>query len=337
MMAEGRYQMLPVKEINLDFENPRIKRYIEMYPGDVQLDQILLALGAGAPDEGEGATTFNSLQQSIRTHGGIIHPILVNEQEDGNLVVIEGNTRVAIYLKFLQRGYKGEWNMIPAMVYKNLDKADIDRIRLQSHLVGPRQWDPYSKAKYLHHLRNSEHLTWDQVVDFSGGRKKEAQDYVGAYEDMEEYYRPKLGSDGQFDPTRFSAFVELQNPRIQSAIRNAGFDRYDFAEWVITQLIYPLHTVRKLPQILADEQARKTFLSDGARDAIRLIDAPTPDSSLSSLSLESLASEISSRIRLILFTEVTQLQEERDGPRVLALLEAKEELEVLCRVITEDD
>ena len=73
------------------------------------------------------------------------------------------------------------------MVYDNLSQAEIDAIRLQAHLVGPRDWDPYSKAKYLDHLRNAKHLTLDQIVDFCGGRKREVLDYISGYTEMEKY------------------------------------------------------------------------------------------------------------------------------------------------------
>ena len=95
-------------------------------------------------------------------------------------------------------------------MYDQLDEKDIDAIRLQAHLVGPRQWDPYSKAKYLNYLSNSEHLTTDQIIDFCGGQKSEVHRFIDAYNDMEDHYRPLLASDDQFDPTRFSAFVEMQ-------------------------------------------------------------------------------------------------------------------------------
>ena len=56
-----------------------------------------LALGAANYEQGESTTTFQSLRASIRTHGGVIHPILVNKENENRLVVIEGNARALIY------------------------------------------------------------------------------------------------------------------------------------------------------------------------------------------------------------------------------------------------
>jgi hypothetical protein len=182
------------------------------------------------------------------------------------------------------------------MVYEGLAERDVDAIRLQAHLVGPRAWDPYSKAKYLDLLRNSQHLTLDQIVDFCGGRKKEVLDYIASYHDMETYYRPLLESDDQFDPTRFSSFVELQQSRIKEALLNSGFTKEDFAKWVRDQLLLPQNTVRQLPRILGNAKTRDVFLQDGAQEAMKLLDVPAPDDAIRDATLEQLAREIVRRV-----------------------------------------
>ncbi|MCL5281983.1 MAG: ParB/Srx family N-terminal domain-containing protein [Planctomycetes bacterium] len=89
-------RLIPVDQLELDLCNPRIARMLEMFdPMQITSEQIALALGAGDSQEGDTYTTFYSLKESIRTHGGIIQPIIVNELTDGRLVVIEGNTRLA--------------------------------------------------------------------------------------------------------------------------------------------------------------------------------------------------------------------------------------------------
>lgn len=164
------FELLDVNSLELDRSNPRIAQYLEMYGDDITAEQMSLALSSGDSLAGDTGTTFHSLRESIKTCGRIIHPIIVNRDAGGKLVVVEGNTRVLIYRELLDQGHGGNWATIPAMVYRELGADQIDAIRLQAHLVGPRQWDPYSKARYLDHLRNSEHLTLAQIVDFCGGR-----------------------------------------------------------------------------------------------------------------------------------------------------------------------
>ena len=329
----SEFAMLPVEKLVLDASNPRVARYVEMYGGKVTDEQMSLALGAASYEQSEGTTTFQSLRASIRTHGGLIHPILVNRNSERSLVVIEGNTRALIYREFATVGDTGTWEEIPAIIYDNLEQKDIDAIRLQAHLVGPRQWDPYSKAKYLDHLSNSEHLTTDQIIDFCGGQRTEVHKFIAAYNDMERHYRPLLTSDDQFDPTRFSAFVELQAPRVQEALVTSGYAKSDFARWVNEQILYPLDRVRKLPAILANEQALKVFLAHGAREAEKLLDSPSTIEALEDATLVQLANALSDRIQELTYAEMLRLRGNLGTSENRALTAARDQLAELCRDI----
>jgi len=328
---------VPIEDIELDKSNPRIAKWIEMHGDDIPDEQIALALGVGASQsEGDGPT-YQSLRASIRTNGGIIHPILVNRESSDRLVVIEGNTRLAIYKEFKAEKVPGNWDTITAMVYDSMSQEEIDAIRLQAHLVGVRAWDPYSKAKYLEFLYNSQHLTHRQIVDYCGGKEREVQDYIRAYLDMEKYYRPLLESDDQFDPTRYSAFVELQRPRLREAIVNAGFTFEDFAQWVNDLKISPLLAVRKLPQILQNPRSREVFLKFPGRGAIQEAEKelvrPTPDAALADASLSQLANELAKRISDLAFRELQRLIQRIDSEDVQSLFDARDGLIEICKLI----
>lgn len=330
---DGQFMMLPVETLVLDTSNPRVARYIEMYGGEVTDDQMSLALGAANYEEGESTTTFQSLRASIRTHEGIVHPILVNSEADGRLIVIEGNTRTLIYRQFRSEDDCDRWDEIPAIVYDQLDEKEIDAIRLQAHLVGPRQWDPYSKAKYLDYLSNSEHLTTDQIIDFCGGQRTEVHRFIAAYNDMEAHYRPLLASDDEFDPTRFSAFVEMQAPRVQEALLRSRHDKGDFAQWVKDLRLYPLNLVRRLPAILGNAEARRVFLSHGAREAEKVLNSPSTVEALEDATLTQLATALSDRIDRMSYTDLGRLRSDLDTPENRALTEARDRLVQLCKDI----
>jgi hypothetical protein len=251
------------------------------------------------------------------------------------MVVVEGNTRVAIFRGFIDDTVPGPWHEVPALVHEDLEQLGIDAIRLQAHLVGPRPWDPYSKAKYLHHLRNQENVPFNQLVDLCGGKRKELQDYIDAYADMEKYYRRVISEDGAFDATRFSAFVELQKPAIKQAILKAGHTLEDFARWVDQRLIDPLNTVRLLPRILEDPQIRKTFLEDGAKEAGKLLDTPPP-ASAQELSIEDLAHALSQRINQLPWRDVERMRDNTSIPLAQALFEAEEAVTEVCRKIRDE-
>lgn len=307
-----------------------------MYGDNPTAEQIHLALGVGTSDTEASSTTFTSLRESIRTNKGLINPIIVNRRPDGKMIVVEGNTRVAIFRGFKDDNVPGPWDEIPALVHDDLEQLGIDAIRLQAHLVGPRPWDPYSKAKYLHHLRSHDNVPFNQLVDLCGGKRKELQDYIDAYSDMEKYYRRVIPEDGAFDATRFSAFVELQKPAIKQAILKAGHDLEDFARWVDQRLIDPLNTVRLLPRLLENPQAHALFLQDGAKDAARLLDAP-PTASSQVLSLEELARALTQRINQLPWRDLERLRDNPSLPLSQAFFEAEEALSEICRKIRDEE
>ena len=331
--GNGRFEMIPVESLVLDPSNPRVARYIEMYGGVVTDEQMGLALGAANYEQGESTTTFHSLRAAIKTHGGLIHPILVNENAEGSLIVIEGNTRALIYREFKANSAAGQWDDIPSIVYEQIGEEAVDAIRLQAHLVGPRQWDPYSKAKYLDYLSNSEHLTTEQIIDFCGGQRTEVHRFIDAYNDMESNYRPLLRSDDEFDPTRFSSFVEMQAPRVQEALLTSGHTKSDFAQWVKDLRMYPQNLVRSLPAILGNPEARRVFLKDGAREAQKVLDSPSTIEALQDATLSQLAGALLDRIDKMSYTDLRRLREDLDTPENYTITEARDRLTELCKDI----
>jgi len=337
MQNANQVEFVPIEKLELDIENPRIRKWIEMYGDKPTPAQLYLALGAGSVDPESGTTTtFNSLKQSIQTNKGIIQPIIVNRHSDGRMVVVEGNTRVAIYRDFKENHIPGEWDTIPAIVHSNLESRGINAIRLQAHLVGPRPWDPYSKAKYLHSLRDEQEIPLAEIIDFCGGKKREIVEYIDAYVDMEKHYREVISDDSAFDTTRFSAFVELQKPGIKEAIFAAGHDLDDFARWVDERLIDPLNTVRALPQILSNVDARKVFLKDGAKDARKVLDVPPPPS-IANLTFDQLLREIISRINQIQYQEVKKLKANPTSPAAQLIVEVKDAVTELFNDINSEE
>ncbi len=253
-MSSGRFQNLPIDVVEFDTQNPRIRRFLEIFEGDTPTEeQITFALNAPSADDPKAvndATTPARLRESIIANGGIRQPIIVSQRADESLLCIEGNTRLWIYRDLHKKGASGDWSTIPALVHKGLEGDSVDAIRLQAHLVGPRQWDAYSKAKYLHELQNVSQMSLSRIVALCGGNQRDVTRSIQAYSDMEQFYRP-LCETNEFDPERFSGFAEFQNPRIREAVLAAGFSGSDFASWLKGKSkIGPLQEVRQLPAVL---------------------------------------------------------------------------------------
>ena len=337
-MQAGEHKLLSINEVDLDLNNPRIRRFLEIYDGTPNAEQIALALGFGEDKSTSSGTSFFSLKESIRTNKGIIHPIIVNKQQDNRLVVVEGNTRLAIYQEFDRKKIQGSWKHIPSIVFDGLPSSDIDAIRLQAHLVGPREWDPYSKAKYLHHLSEIEAMPFSRLVDYCGGRRPEVERFIAAFEDMEEYYRPVIEFEGvDFDVTRFSGFVELQKQNVKQALSVAGYTISDFSHWMNHRLFDRLEHVRSLPRILKNSEAKKTFLKKGSREALKILDSKNTSAQLSDASLEALCHELRQRLAVLPFPEVKLLRDNPETDKAEAILGLRDEIETIAEFILSDE
>lgn len=262
----------------------------------------------------------------------MINPIVVTPRPDETYVVIEGNTRVSIYRQLAEENAPGSWETIPAIVRQDIEEDGEHAIRLQAHLVGPRQWRPYAKAKYLHGLYTEQKLSINEILDYCGGlaRRREIEEYIEAYKDMQLHYMPLIRQN-QPDYSRFSAFVELQKPRVKELILKSGFTLDDFAKWVDDSKISPLNTVRQLPRILSNQEAKKKFLSHDAREAMKILEQPSANSAIKEATIDQLAIALVSKIRGLNYPDVKAFREDNDSPRVQALFDCYGELHDLCK------
>ena len=330
------YMKLPINQVELDLNNPRIKQWLEIYGDEITSEGIALALSASS---GNSSSTYSALKESIKVNKGIINPIIVNKQSDGKLIVIEGNTRLQIYKEFSIADPEGPWNEIIAIVYDNLPAEQIHAIRLQTHLVGPRDWDAFSKAKYLHQLSNIDKLPMAMIISFCGGKSAEIRKLIDAYTDMTKYYFKKAAEAGiEPDVKEFSKFAELQNRSIKEALVAHHFSEEHFAEWVVGGNIDNAQNVRKLPAILANPAARSVFLKSTISDALNHLNIPQKGTAdLSSVSLYEMAVELTKKLRAIEYKEVKALTNDpRYKEHKNDLLVLLDELSDLINDIEED-
>lgn len=185
---------------------------------------------------------------------------------------------------------------------------------------------PYSKAKYLYELRTQEHLPFATIVDYCGGRQSEVLESINAYADIEKYYRPVVGEDGEFDTTRFSGFVELQKAGIKQAINAAGFDCFDFARWIHDGKLHPLQKVRVLPRVLRNDKAREIFLKHGIKKAEAILEKPDLTKTLQEAEIGQLARALVTRIAALQYDEQQRIKADPGGDTAQALIDAHAEL-----------
>lgn len=302
---ERKYRPIPTERIAFDKENPRIKVALEKY-GD-KLDDQRVRFALQTATEGSASTSsYRSLKDSIRASQGISVPIVV-WPNDTQFVCVDGNTRLAVYHDLEEEGAPGDWSSIDCLVLYSPTPPDIETIRVTAHLVGAREWPAYEKARYLHYLRNVEFMEYEELIARCGGNKRTITRQIEAFHDMNKFYRD-VNTDDAFKVDRYSGFEELQKGNVKDAIYTAGFDLHDFGRWIRDGQIYRLADVRKLPRVLADDEATATFVNGGIRsieEAIAVaeanrqedLDSSELETSVADASMATLAEALLTRIK----------------------------------------
>lgn len=331
----SKYVELPIDQIELDKSNPRIANFLATHDAeDITSDLMALLLGTTSD-------ACSSLRQSIEANHGIIHPIVVNKRADATYVVIEGNTRLQIYKDFRREKKPGNWDTIRSIVYEDIDDEEMHKIRLQAHLVGPREWDPYSKAKYLNYLANVEHMPMASLISFCGGSSKasEIKNMIAAFNDMEKYYRPLCDDDTLFDIKKFHGFVELQRSPVIESLTYNGYTKIDFSQWMIDDKFSTLQDVRRIPDILKSKKATEVFLKSDTASAKKILAVEELSSDkLRDVPYELLAKELSKRMQNILLADIHHLRSDSEyTDKLNSLMNAYDDIKFVLDEVNGED
>lgn len=180
--------------------------------------------------------------------------------------------------------------------------------------MGPREWEPYSKAKYLYELSVEEGIPMPTLIDLCGGRQSEIRKAIDTYVYMEQFYRPYVDQNGyDFSTREFSKFQEFQTPIVKRSILQQGFEESKFAEWVAEGNIDKALGVRNLPEVMKNDEARALFLRKTLSDAEKVVTASKMSKTdLSSYPMETLLAALFKQINEIDFDDIQLMADGED-------------------------
>jgi hypothetical protein len=252
--------IIPIGQIELDVENPRIGYYTDnasILSDSVSQKEVVRAIKSAYTEP------YNQLRTNIETNGGAIVEIWVSKKGD-KFLCIDGNTRVMIY-KDLQLKYPNnpEWKRIKAKIFPdNISERVKDFLRLTAHLRNVNDWQVYERARMLYLLWNKKGYHDEELRNMTKLSFHEIKKWRSAYMIMNEQFLPKY-SDKPDALTKFSYFVEYQNPKIISGMKKYGMDVTDFCDWVGRDEINRGQDVRLLKDIFENDSAAKTLSTRG--------------------------------------------------------------------------
>ena len=314
-----KHEKIDPNKVHIDYNNPRTKPFMHKEKKDISAEDLYQALS----DSGK----FVQLETSIISNKGITHPIIVNKESNGNLVAIEGNTRLKIYQEQKEKHpEKPEWKEIPCLVHENLSKDQIEAIRLQSHMIGIRPWTPYATAIHLYNLRKAGYHE-DKLIDFCGGSKTRVVKYIKGYQKMRDLYIKRLEATEEPKITFYSFFEIIQNPKLQTALSESSFTENDYSDWIIEEhkgnnkLNGSLYTRQNLPRVLKDKYARQIFIEQNLEKATNSLGHTKEDEALAKAKIETIINTLFEKWHNLTAPQLTKKSEDQDYIELLELLE----------------
>ena len=163
--------LVPVDDLHLDPRNPRIRQVAENLPED----EILEILWRDY--------SVDEIAMSIAYNRYFSHEPLFVAREDGRLVVVEGNRRLAAVRVLRDPGLRKKLKAtdLPAIgeqAIRALDRLPVilcDRESEQvwryigfKHVNGPQAWNSFAKAEYIAWVKNDLGTDLDQVASTIG-------------------------------------------------------------------------------------------------------------------------------------------------------------------------
>lgn len=121
------------------------------------------------------------LKLSIKANGGLIDPLIVL---DGDLVVLEGNSRLAAY-RLLAEEDPLKWKKVKCIVLPDIISEDgIFTLLGQYHLIGRKDWSIFEQAGYLFRKKKTSKAPIDVIAKDLGLKLSDVKNYIRVYEFM---------------------------------------------------------------------------------------------------------------------------------------------------------
>ena len=226
-------------------ENPRVYSVLNLgdeKPTQAQIEEVMCK-----------ADHVKKLKESIKSNGGLIDPIIVR---DGDMVVLEGNSRLAAY-RILYKQDPIKWAKIKVILLpKSIPDESVFALLGQYHIIGRKDWEPYEQAGYLYRTINDTKKTIESLASELGITTSHIKKLIEVYEYM-------IEKDDNH-PNKWSYYEEILKNR---GIRKAFDEIPGLEEKVISDVkenkIRMAIDVRKLGDISkVNDKLSKKILKD---------------------------------------------------------------------------
>lgn len=157
-------------------ENPRVYSMLEVSNGTPEQEEIEELM--------TNLDHVKQLKESIKANGGLTDPLIVRA---GDLVVLEGNSRLAAYRLLIQQD-KVKWAKVKCRILpSDITDTAVFTLLGQYHIVGRKDWSPYEQAGYLYRRILSSNQPIEYIATELGIPLTDAKKFIEVYKFMIEH------------------------------------------------------------------------------------------------------------------------------------------------------
>jgi hypothetical protein len=262
---EIRRELRAVDDLRLDPDNPRVASMLprrgRRRPSQEELERRLWNL-----------PQVRALAQSILQNGGLLEDPVA--RHDGTLV--EGNCRT-VALRHLRREHPHDERF--ARAYVRVLPPDVTDVQIalllgDLHIAQKIPWRAYDQAAYVWRMHVVHGVSEAFLATHLRWTPKRLAAKLAAYEETRAYGE-RTGDTALHQ--RFALFEEAcDRPELRRLRARDPSFLERFGDWVREGRLATPRQVRELPQILADDEAREAFESEGAEAALRVLGRRDP-------------------------------------------------------------
>lgn len=184
------------QNLRLDSANPRLVEFLEENTRPSQDDLLRVLWEEMAVDE---------LVMSIAQSGFMPYEPLLVTKERGELVVIEGNRRLAAVQLLLDVVRRKKVNALDLPKLSPTDARKLERLPViftdrksawkylgVKHINGPKKWDSYAKAQYIAHVADDHGVGLEDIASQIGDKHGTVQSLYRALKVIEQAEEAKV-------------------------------------------------------------------------------------------------------------------------------------------------
>jgi len=265
-MAETERRNIPVKDLVLDIDNPRMYHHgVESADG-----QIKLADSEIEKDIQDNDNDLPELIKSIQAEG-VREAIYVKETKGKKYIVMEGNRRTVAMRQLCEQGYTNDqkpeidYCSIPAnVIHKDTSELEIykDKVIWQT---GKSAWGAYQTATAAYNMRHKFMMSTEDIAAVMQKSDRDVKAMLKSVDTFREY----ANETGDTNTSRYSFFSKECPTQVRTWYNDSPENKDDYFMWINPKggghrlrSVATRGGLRDFKEIVTNESAIREFRED---------------------------------------------------------------------------